>query len=158
MRIPSGKSTTQFAPFLEGSGRLVGRHHRRSRGSTDQQALLANQSTRQAERLCIVGLYPTIDESAVQDPGDEVVADAFNLVGLDRVGSSEDRAFGVCRDNDRVRTVLFDLPSDSGQSAAGAGPNHYHVDLSIQVIDDLLPSAEVMGLRIGVVRVLIEDM
>ncbi len=61
----------------------------------------------------------------VEDVGDEVVADALDLVGADRAGAGEDRAHGVDADDLRVRELLAcRRRGDAGDRAAGAGREH----------------------------------
>ncbi len=62
-------------PHLDGSP------HGSTAGATTQQALLTDHATRHQQRVTIVGLDPGRHHAAVQNLGDEVVPDAFNLSG-----------------------------------------------------------------------------
>ncbi len=68
------------------------RPHRGARRAAAQEALLPDQLARGQERVAIVGLDPAVDQPAIEHVGDEVVADALDLVAADlargRRGSS----------------------------------------------------------------------
>ena len=102
-------------------------------------------------------LDPAIDEPAIEHVGDEVVADALDLVALDLAGPGEDRALGIDADDLAARHLALDRARDAGDRAAGARGHHDRVELAAALIDDLAAGALLVRERVRRVRVLIED-
>lgn len=145
---------------------LDGADHGRHRGAgaaADQQALLGDQPARELERLAVLGLVPLVDDLAVEHIGDEVVADALDLVALvhvllvERLGQGEDAAVGVCGDDLDILVVLLEAAGDAGDGAAGAGAGDDGGDGAVGLVPDLLGGAELVGERVVEVAVLVED-
>jgi len=63
---------------------LVGASHGRAGATTDHKALMTDQASAHSEGFVIAGLDPVVDQLrvAVEHGREEVVADAFHLVGL----------------------------------------------------------------------------
>src|SRR4029079_5505079 len=104
--------------------------HRGPRRAAAQEALLADQLARDHERVAIVGLDPAVDQAAVEHVGDEVVADALDLVAPDLARPGEDRALGVDADDLAARDLALDPPGHAGDRAAGAGGHDDRVELA----------------------------
>src|SRR6185369_12939273 len=100
---------------------------------------------------------PLIDQPAVEHVGDEVVADALDLVRLDLARTGEDRALGIDADDLAARDLALDRARDAGDRAAGAGGHHDRVELAVALIDDLAPGALLVRERVRRIGVLIED-
>jgi hypothetical protein len=59
---------------------LDGSDHGGSTGASTEQALLADEATGHGEGRSVLALDPLVDESAIQDVGDEIVADSLDHV------------------------------------------------------------------------------
>ena len=73
-----------------------------------EQALLTDELARDAEGVAVVRLDPAVDQLAVEDVGDEVVADALDLVALDLAGAGQDRALRVDADDLAARQLALE--------------------------------------------------
>jgi hypothetical protein len=126
-------------------------------GATAEEAFLADELASGTEGVAVVALDPAVDEGAVEDVGDEVVADALDLVAADFTGASEDGALGVDADDEAAGEGLLDGAGDAGDGAAGACGEDDGVELSAALLDDLGAGGELVGEGVIGVAVLIED-
>ena len=132
--------------------------HRRAARAAHQEALLPDQLARDPEGVAVVGLDPLVDQAAVEHVGDEVVADALDLVALDLAGAGQDRALGIDADDAHAGRDLLEVPGHAGDGAAGAGGHDHGVEPAAALPPDLLAGAALaVGLGVGGVLVLVED-
>src|SRR5204862_7244983 len=100
---------------------------------------------------------PAIDEPSIEHVGDEVVADALDLVRLDLAGSRKDRALGIDADDLAARNLALDRARDARDRATRTGGHHDRIEPAAALIDDLATCAFVVRDRVGWIRVLVED-
>ena len=86
----------------------------------------------------------------------EVLADALDQVGADVLGAAGvDRALGVGADDDEVGVALAQVAGGAGDRAAGADAGDQVGDLARGLLPDLGAGRLVVGLRVGLVEVLV---
>ena len=150
-------------PGLQPLGRPDGHRHGRAGRAPAEEPLLPDEAAGHLERVLVHRLVPLVHHAAVQDVGDKVVADALDQVGLvvlrpvQRRRLRQDGALRVAADDNHAGAPLPQLLGDAGDGAAGPGARHHHVHAAAQRLQDLLGRPEVVGQRVGRVRVLVED-
>ena len=88
--------------------------------------------------------------------GPEVLADALDQVRADVLGAAGvDRPLGVGADHHEVRVALAQVAGGAGDRAAGADAGDQMRDLAGGLLPDLGPGRLVVGLRVGLVEVLV---
>mmetsp|Transcript_106509 Transcript_106509/g.308216 ORF Transcript_106509/g.308216 Transcript_106509/m.308216 type:complete len:201 (+) Transcript_106509:334-936(+) len=119
--------------------------------------------------LVVVGLDPMVHDVLVEHRRHEIVADAFNLIGLELLVPSprrhlvhgcrlrEDAAIWVHSDDLDARDLLLQLLGRAGDCAASARGHYHVVQLTARLLDDLLRSALVVRQWVAGVLILVEN-
>ena len=92
-----------------------------------------------------------VDHALVEDRGDEVGADALDLVGAGRALGQQRRVRGLDRDDLRAGHALLEHLADAGDRAARADAGDEVVDLAVGVADDLLGGGLAVDLDVRLV-------
>ncbi len=119
----------------------------------DEDALLTRQTSRGHERLLVADLHDLVDDVDVHRAGDEVFADALDLVRRDR--PRVERSLGIRADDVHRRLALLQVFGHAGDGAAGSHARHEHVDAPLGLLPDLGTRRRVVRLRVARVEVLV---
>src|SRR5205807_6525484 len=86
--------------------------------------------------------------AAVEAAAQEILADAFHLVGTG-VTTGVDRAFGIRADDRDRRIALLQVPRRAADGAARADAGDEHVDATFGLLPDLRAGGLGVGRRVG---------
>ena len=121
-----------------------------------EDALELGQPARGQERVAVGHRDPAVDHRGVERLGPEVLADALDQVRADVLGpAGVDRPLGVGADHDEVGVALAQVAGGAGDRAAGADAGDEVGDLPGGLLPDLGSGRLVVGLRVGLVEVLV---
>src|SRR5580765_3356679 len=120
-------------------------------GDPDEQALLGRGLAGPLDGRLGVDVDDLVVDLAVEDLGDEVGAEALDLVAGGRTPVEDRRLGRLHRDDLDVGLAALEDLADAGDRAAGTDPGHDDVDLAVGVLPDLLGRG--LAVDLGVRRV-----
>src|SRR5439155_24749022 len=132
------------------NSRIPGRDGR----AANQDPLITGDPPGDQEGDAVVDLYYPIDQLEVDRPRDEVFTDPLDLVRL-RVLARVERPVRVGPHRHHRRLLLLQEAGDAGHGATGAEAGNDHVDLAVGLRPDFRAGRFVVGLRVGLVEVLV---
>src|SRR5450759_1346050 len=134
-----------------GWAHLERREDGRTRRDPDEQALLGGGRARGGDRVVAGHVDDLVVDRGVQDLGDEVRAEALDLVRT-RCAAVEDRRLGRLDGDDlHAGLALLEHLTDAGDRPAGADAGDEDVDLAVGVRPDLLGGRLAVDLRVRLV-------
>ena len=136
----SGRSATWIAAASAAPGR-----------DADEQALLGGGPAGPLHRGLGVDVDDLVVDRRVEDLGDEVGADALDLVRAGRAAVEDRRLLRLDGDDLHVGLARLEDLADAGDGAAGADAGDEDVDLAVGVLPDLLGGGLAVDLRVRLV-------
>ncbi len=140
---------------------LDGPRHRRPRATAHEQPLLPHQLSGHEEAFLVVDAHDVVDDLEVHGRRQEVLPDAFDVIG-ERAGHPAslhelvvERADGVDAHQSKAGLLLLEEAAASRDGPARSHAGHEDVDLAGRLFPDLRGRGEVVGFGVGGVVVLV---
>src|SRR5579872_7252604 len=126
-----------------------------------ENALLAREPPRRAERILIREGHHFVDHAEIHAGDEMILADALHLIlflvgGIERSGAeirAVDRAGGIRHHHLDGGIALLEIATRTRDGAAGAAGGHEIIDPAAALLPDLRAGAEVM--RLGIVGIVV---
>jgi hypothetical protein len=115
------------------------------------------------ERLSVVGLVPLVDNVLVENIRNKIVSDTLHLVTfvdvvlVQDLGQSKDTSVRIGSNDLDVLVVLLEATSDTSNGTTGTSTSDKSSDVTTSLLPDLLGGAELVGVGVVLVAVLVED-
>jgi len=113
---------------------------RRPRGQTarsaGQNAFLAGEGACGQEGIAVGNLYPAIDTGPIEGTRPEILADPFDLIGMELV-TGIDRALRIGADDRDGRVLLLQIARNAADGSPGADASNEMGDTATGLLPDL---------------------
>ena len=128
-----------------------------------QNAFLQQQVAHRGDRLRIRDGIGLVDQLGISRLGHEVLADALDRIAAVRPGHAlvdqarQSRTDRIGQDDLGVRTLRLQIAGDAGDGAARTDARDEGVDLTLHLLEDLRAGRLEVGLGVGVVGELVDE-